>query len=51
MSRKLLDNRDQILEKEYLAMKWAIKTLKYYLLGQHFILEILIIELSSGYII
>lgn len=41
LSRKLLDRetRYSTVEKECLAMKWAIDTLRYYLLGRHFILE------------
>lgn len=41
LSRKLLDRetRYSTVEKECLAMKWAIDTLRYYLLGRHFFLE------------
>ena len=41
LSRKLLDRetRYSTVEKECLAMKWAIDTLRYYLLGRHFVLE------------
>ena len=41
LSRRLLDRetRYSTVEKECLAMKWAIDTLRYYLLGRHFILE------------
>lgn len=41
LSRKLLDRetRYSTVEKECLAMKWAISSLKYYLLGRHFYLE------------
>lgn len=41
LSRKLLDRetRYSTVEKECLAMKWAIDSLRYYLLGRHFILE------------
>ncbi len=41
LSRKLLDRetRYSTVEKECLAMKWAIDTLRYYLLGRHFYLE------------
>lgn len=41
LSRKLLDRetRYSTVEKECLAMKWAIDALRYYLLGRHFYLE------------
>lgn len=41
LSRKLLDRetRYSTVEKECLAMKWAIDSLRYYLLGRHFCLE------------
>ncbi|KAL3967106.1 alpha-2-macroglobulin-like protein [Sarotherodon galilaeus] len=41
LSRKLLDRetRYSTVEKECLAMKWAIEALRYYLLGRHFTLE------------
>ncbi|KAK7929500.1 hypothetical protein WMY93_005895 [Mugilogobius chulae] len=41
LSRRLLDQetRYSAVEKECLAMKWAIDSLRYYLLGRHFILE------------
>ncbi|KAK7898999.1 hypothetical protein WMY93_019852 [Mugilogobius chulae] len=41
LSRRLLDRetRYSAVEKECLAMKWAIDSLRYYLLGRHFILE------------
>lgn len=41
LSRKLLDRemRYSTVEKECLAMKWAIDSLRYYLLGRHFFLE------------
>ena len=41
LSRKLLDQekRYSTVEKECLAMKWAIESLRYYLLGRHFVLE------------
>ncbi|KAK7907616.1 hypothetical protein WMY93_016228 [Mugilogobius chulae] len=41
LSRKLLDRetRYSTVEKECLAMKWAIDSLRYYLLGRHFTLE------------
>lgn len=41
LSRKLLDRetRYSTVEKECLAMKWAIESLRYYLLGRHFSLE------------
>ena len=41
LSRKLLDRetRYSTVEKECLAMKWAINSLRYYLLGRQFILE------------
>lgn len=41
LSRKLLDQetRYSTIEKEGLAMKWAIDSLRYYLSGRQFILE------------
>jgi len=41
LSRKLLvrETRYSTVAKECLAMKWAIESLRYYLLGRHFILE------------
>ncbi|XP_047219374.1 uncharacterized protein LOC124867136 [Girardinichthys multiradiatus] len=41
LSRKRLDRetRYSTVEKEFLAMKWAIESLRYYLLGRHFFLE------------
>lgn len=41
LSRKLLDREARYLtvEKECLAVKWAVESLRYYLLGRHFILE------------
>ena len=41
LSRKLEDRetRYSTVEKECLAMKWAIDSLRYYLLGRHFSLE------------
>ncbi|KAL4008478.1 hypothetical protein ACER0C_002330 [Sarotherodon galilaeus] len=41
LSRKLQDreSRYSTVEKECLAMKWAVESLRYYLLGRHFTLE------------
>lgn len=41
LSRKLLDweTKYSTVEKECLSMKWAIDSLRYYLLGRHFYLE------------
>ncbi|CAL9704267.1 unnamed protein product [Knipowitschia caucasica] len=41
LSRKLLDRetRYSTVEKECLAMKWEIESLRYYLMGRHFSLE------------
>lgn len=41
LSRKLLDRetRYSTVEKECLAVKWAVDSLRYYLLGRHFVLE------------
>uniref|UniRef100_A0A8C6VTB1 Gypsy retrotransposon integrase-like protein 1 n=1 Tax=Nothobranchius furzeri TaxID=105023 RepID=A0A8C6VTB1_NOTFU len=41
LSRKLLDRetRYSTVEKECLAMKWTVESLRYYLLGRHFSLE------------
>lgn len=41
LSRKLQDRetRYSTVEKECLAMKWAVESLRYYLLGRHFVLE------------
>lgn len=41
LSRKLEDRetRSSTVEKECLAMKWAVELLRYYLLGRHFVLE------------
>lgn len=41
LSRALLnrETRHSAVEKDCLAVKWAIDTLRYYLLGQHIILE------------
>lgn len=41
LSRKLFPRevRYSIVEKECLAVKWALDSLKYYLLGRHFVLE------------
>ena len=38
ISRKLLQREQKYstVEKECLAIKWALETLKYYLLGRHF---------------
>lgn len=41
LSRKLLPRETgySTIEKECLAMKWAVESLKYYLLGRDFVLE------------
>ncbi|XP_051809284.1 E3 ubiquitin-protein ligase RNF31-like isoform X4 [Acanthochromis polyacanthus] len=41
LSRKLLDRetRYSTVKKECLAVKWAVDSLRYYLLGRHFVLE------------